>query len=65
MIVEEERDIIFDLEMELPALGNLYLLNPTVQTRAEFLILRHIREAERPGNTGRLVALAMPNTREG
>jgi DTW domain-containing protein len=36
---------------------------PTVQTRAEFLILRHVREAERPSNTGRLVALAMPNSR--
>lgn len=36
---------------------------PTVQTRAEFLILRHIQEAERPSNTGRLVALAMPNSR--
>ena len=36
---------------------------PTVQTRAEFLTLRHFREAERPSNTGRLVALAMPNSR--
>jgi DTW domain-containing protein YfiP len=36
---------------------------PTVKTRAEFLILRHIYEAERPSNTGRLVALAMPNSR--
>jgi DTW domain-containing protein YfiP len=36
---------------------------PTVQTRAEFLILRHIQEAERPSNTGRLVALSMPNSR--
>ena len=36
---------------------------PKVQTRAEFLVLRHIWEAERPGNTGRLVALAMPNAR--
>jgi DTW domain-containing protein len=35
---------------------------PTVQTRAEFLILRHIGEAERPSNTGRLVALVMPNS---
>jgi DTW domain-containing protein len=34
-----------------------------VQTRTEFLILRHIYEAERPSNTGRLVALAMPNSR--
>jgi DTW domain-containing protein len=36
---------------------------PTVQTQAEFLILRHIGEAERPSNTGRLVALALPNSR--
>jgi DTW domain-containing protein YfiP len=36
---------------------------PTVTTRTEFLILRHIYEAERPSNTGRLVALAMPNAR--
>jgi DTW domain-containing protein YfiP len=36
---------------------------PTVTTRTEFLILRHIYEAERPSNTGRLVALAMPNSR--
>ena len=36
---------------------------PTVQTRTEFLILRHIKEAERPSNTGRLVALTMPNSR--
>jgi DTW domain-containing protein YfiP len=36
---------------------------PTVQTRAEFLILRHIREAKSTSNTGRLVALAMPNSR--
>jgi DTW domain-containing protein YfiP len=36
---------------------------PTVQTQAEFLIMRHIREANRPSNTGRLVALAMPNSR--
>jgi DTW domain-containing protein len=36
---------------------------PTVQTQAEFLILRHVQEAERPSNTGRLVALAMPNSR--
>ena len=36
---------------------------PTVKTRTEFLILRHIYEAERPSNTGRLVALAMPNSR--
>jgi DTW domain-containing protein YfiP len=35
---------------------------PTVTTRVEFLILRHIYEAERPSNTGRLVALAMPNS---
>ena len=36
---------------------------PTVTTQTEFLILRHIYEAERPSNTGRLVALAMPNSR--
>ena len=36
---------------------------PTVTTRTDFLILRHIYEAERPSNTGRLVALAMPNSR--
>lgn len=36
---------------------------PTVQTRAEFLILRHIREAKSTSNTGRMVALAMPNSR--
>jgi DTW domain-containing protein len=36
---------------------------PTVKTRTEFLILRHITEAERPSNTGRLVALTMPNSR--
>ena len=36
---------------------------PTVTTRTEILILRHIYEAERPSNTGRLVALAMPNSR--
>jgi DTW domain-containing protein len=36
---------------------------PTVKTRAEFLVLRHIKEAERASNTGRLVALAMPNSR--
>jgi len=36
---------------------------PTVTTRTEFLILRHIYEAVRPSNTGRLVALAMPNSR--
>ncbi|MEN6331068.1 MAG: tRNA-uridine aminocarboxypropyltransferase [Smithella sp.] len=35
---------------------------PTVQTQTEVLILRHIQEAERPSNTGRLVALAMPNS---
>ena len=38
-------------------------LIPTVITRTKFLILRHIYEAERPSNTGRLVALAMPNAR--
>ncbi|MFA5323701.1 MAG: tRNA-uridine aminocarboxypropyltransferase [Smithella sp.] len=36
---------------------------PTVNTRVEFLILRHIWEAQRPSNTGRLAALAMPNSR--
>ena len=36
---------------------------PTVTTKTEFLILRHIYEAERPSNTGRLVALVMPNSR--
>lgn len=36
---------------------------PTVQTRTEILILRHIYETERPSNTGRFVALAMPNSR--
>jgi DTW domain-containing protein YfiP len=36
---------------------------PIVTTRTEFLILRHIYEAERPSNTGRLVTLAMPNSR--
>lgn len=36
---------------------------PTVTTRTEFLILRHIYEAQRPSNTGRLVALTMPNSR--
>ncbi|MHB8137886.1 MAG: tRNA-uridine aminocarboxypropyltransferase [Smithellaceae bacterium] len=36
---------------------------PTVQTRAEFLILRHIREVGRRSNTGRLVALSMPKSR--
>lgn len=36
---------------------------PTVKTRTEFIILRHIYEAERPSNTGRLVALTMPHSR--
>lgn len=36
---------------------------PTVTTRVEFLILRHIYEAQRPSNTGRLIALTMPNSR--
>jgi len=36
---------------------------PSVQIRMEVLILRHIYEAERPSNTGRLVALSMPNAR--
>jgi len=36
---------------------------PTVITKTEFLILRHVWEAHRPSNTGRLVTLAMPNAR--
>lgn len=36
---------------------------PTVKTRTEFLILRHIYESERPSNTGRFVALTILNTR--
>ncbi len=36
---------------------------PEVRTKTEFLILRHIWEAGRPGNTGRLAALALPNSR--
>jgi len=36
---------------------------PTVPTQAEFVILRHITEARRPSNTGRLAALALPNSR--
>jgi len=36
---------------------------PTVPTRAEFIILRHITETRRPSNTGRLAALALPNSR--
>lgn len=36
---------------------------PTVHTHTEFLILRHVQEAERPSNTGRLVDLALPNSR--
>ena len=39
------------------------LVLPTVRTRTEFLIVRHTREAGRPSNTGRLVALTMPNSR--
>lgn len=39
------------------------LILPSVKTKTEFLILRHIREARHPGNTGRLVTLAMPNAR--
>lgn len=35
---------------------------PSVPTRTEFLILRHIGEAGRPSNTGRLIDLAMPNS---
>ena len=36
---------------------------PTVETRTEFLIVRHIWENHRPSNTGRLAALVMPNAR--
>lgn len=36
---------------------------PEVNTQAEFIILRHVYEAERPSNTGRLAALALPNSR--
>jgi DTW domain-containing protein len=36
---------------------------PTVFTKTEFLILRHICEAERPSNTGRLAALILPHAR--
>ncbi len=36
---------------------------PVVRTKTEILILRHVREAVRPANTGRLAALAMPNAR--
>ena len=36
---------------------------PMVQTRTDILILRHVYEAERPSNTGRLVAMAMTNSR--
>ncbi len=36
---------------------------PQVQTKTEFIILRHIWEAERPSNTGRLAALCLPNAR--
>ncbi|PKN18393.1 MAG: hypothetical protein CVU71_12920 [Deltaproteobacteria bacterium HGW-Deltaproteobacteria-6] len=36
---------------------------PSVPTRTEFLILRHIGEAGRPSNTGRLIDLALPNAR--
>jgi len=38
-------------------------LLPTVQTRTEFIVLQHVYESIRPSNTGRLVALAMPNSR--
>lgn len=38
-------------------------LLPSVLTKTQFLILRHVWEAERPSNTGRLAALAMPNAR--
>lgn len=36
---------------------------PAIRTQTEFLILRHIYETNRPGNTGRLVSLALPNSR--
>ena len=36
---------------------------PQVRTKTEFIILRHIWEAERPSNTGRLAALSMPGAR--
>ncbi len=36
---------------------------PVVRTQTEFVILRHVGETNRPSNTGRLVALAMPNAR--
>ncbi|MRR14863.1 MAG: DTW domain-containing protein [Deltaproteobacteria bacterium] len=36
---------------------------PTVPTRTEFVILRHIAESRRPSNTGRFVLLALPNSR--
>lgn len=38
-------------------------LLPTVQTRTEFIVLQHVYESIRPSNTGRLAALAMPNSR--
>jgi DTW domain-containing protein YfiP len=34
-----------------------------VETSVEFLILRHIYEAEKPSNTGRLAALALTNSK--
>jgi len=36
---------------------------PVVSAKTEIWILRHVREAVRPANTGRLVALAMPGAR--
>jgi DTW domain-containing protein len=36
---------------------------PRIETKTEYLILRHVYEAERPSNTGRLVALSMPYSR--
>lgn len=36
---------------------------PSVETSVEFLILRHIYEAEKPSNTGRLAALALTNSK--
>ena len=36
---------------------------PVVNTKTEIWILRHVREAVRPANTGRLVALAIPGAR--
>lgn len=35
---------------------------PRVDTRTRFLVLRHALETWKPSNTGRLVALALPNS---